>query len=102
MLTMFTALEARATAYLITPEDYSIYQHIEIRIEDTVRHGGTHMLYGGQFNSHIIDALRALGYEVTILQYEGKQRMIRIDWTHIMCPDNLVCPKELHNSGGNR
>lgn len=36
MLTMFTALEARATAYLETPEDYSLYQHIEIRILDSV------------------------------------------------------------------
>ena len=95
MLTMFTALEARATAYLISPEDYSIYQHIEIRIADTVQHGGTHILYGGAFNTRVIDALRALGYEVTILQYEGKQQMIRIDWTNIMCPDSLVCPKEI-------
>lgn len=95
MLTMFTALEARATAYLVSPEDYSIYQHIEIRIADSVQHGGTTVLYGGKITHGVIDALRALGYEVTRLQYEGKQEMIRIDWSNIMCPDSLVCPKEV-------
>lgn len=95
MLTMFTALEARATAYLVSSEDYSLYQHIEIRILDSVQHGGTHILYGGKITHNVIDALRALGYEVTHLQYEGKEAMIRIDWSHIMCPDSLVCPKEI-------
>jgi hypothetical protein len=33
---MFTAIEALATAYLVSPEDYSKYQHIEIRIIDAV------------------------------------------------------------------
>ena len=95
MLTMFTALEARATAYLVSPEDYSIYQHIEVRIIDSVQHGGTSVLYGGKITHPVIDALRALGYEVTHLQYEGKDEMIRIDWSRIMCPDSLVCPKEI-------
>lgn len=95
MLTMFTALEARATAYLESPEDYSLYQHIEIRILDSVQHGGTHIIYAGKFNNRIIDALRALGYEVTRLQYEDKEAMLRIDWSNIMCPDSLVCPKEV-------
>jgi len=67
MLTMFTALEARATAYLVSSEDYSLYQHIEIRILDSVQHGGTHILYGGKITHNVIDALRALGYEVTHL-----------------------------------
>lgn len=98
MLTMFTALEARATAYLLSPEDYSLYQHIEIRILDSVQHGGTHLLYAGKITHGVIDALRALGYEVTRLQYEGKDTMIRIDWSHIMCPDSLVCPKEKNNA----
>ena len=93
MLSMFSALEARATAYLITAEDFSLYQHIEIRILDSVQHGGTHILYAGKINNHVIDALRALGYEVTRLQYDNKEAMIRIDWTNIMCPDSLVCPK---------
>ena len=96
MLTMFTALEARATAYLKTPEDYSLYQHIEIRILDSVQHGGTHILYSGEITHPVIDALRSLGYEVTRLQYEGKEAMIRIEWTHIMCPDHLICPKQVN------
>ena len=99
MLTMFTALEARATAFLVTPEDYSLYQHIEIRILDSVQHGGTHILYGGKITHNVIDALRALGYEITHLQYEGKEKMVRIEWTHIMCPDSLVCPKEVKKGG---
>jgi len=36
MLSMFSAPEARAIAYLITAEDFSLYQHIEIRILDSV------------------------------------------------------------------
>jgi len=86
MLTMFTALEARATSYLINKEDYSIYLHIEQRILDSVQHGGTSILYGGTITHNVVDALRALGYEVTHLQYEGKERMVRIDWTNITCP----------------
>jgi hypothetical protein len=93
---MFTALEARATSYLVSPEDYSLYQHIEIRILDSVQHGGTHMLYAGPITHNVEEALRALGYEITHLQYEGEQRMIRIDWTNIMCPDSLICPKEVN------
>lgn len=97
MLTLFTALEARAISYLISPADYSIYTHIEVRILDSVQHGATHLIYAGEFNNHIIDALRALGYEVTRLQYEDKSEMLRVDWTNIMCPDSLVCPKEVKN-----
>lgn len=93
MLTMFTALEARATAYLLSPEDYSLYQHIEIRVLDSVQHGGTHLLYAGKITHGVIDALRTLGYEVTRLQYEGKQEMIRISWNNIICPFNAQCPK---------
>jgi len=36
MLTLFTALEARAISYLIDPIDWSIFTHIEIRILDSV------------------------------------------------------------------
>ena len=96
---MFTALEARATAYLVSPEDFSLYQHIEVRILDSVQHGGTHLLYAGKLTEGVSKALRALGYEVTYLQYEGQQRMIRIDWTNIMCPDSLICPKEVGGLG---
>ena len=98
MLTLFTALEARAISYLIDPEDQSLYTHIEIRILDSVQHGGTHLLYAGKINNHVIDALRALGYDVTYLQYDGKEAMVRIDWTNIRCPDSLVCPKEINKS----
>ena len=95
MLTCLTALEARAISYLETPEDWSLYSHIEVRIFDTIQHGKTTVLYAGKFNINVINALRALGYAVTILQYEGKEKMLRIDWTNIMCPDSLVCPKEV-------
>lgn len=95
MMTLFTALEARAISYLENPIDWSIYTHIEVRILDSVQHGGTHLLYAGEINNHVVDALRALGYDVTFLEYEGKPRMIRIDWTNIRCPDSLVCPKEI-------
>ena len=96
MLNMFSALEARATAYLVTPEDYSLYQHIEIRILDSVQHGGTHLLYAGKITHNVVEALRALGYEVTILQYaDTDNSLTRIDWTNIMCPDSLICPKEV-------
>lgn len=94
MMTLFTALEARAISYLIDPVDWSIYTHIEVRILDSVQHGGTNFIYAGKINSHVIDALRALGYEVTLLQYEGKEAMIRIDWSHIICPINKIYPKE--------
>ena len=90
MLTMFTALEARATSYLTGPEDYSIFLHIEQRILDSVQYGSTSILYGGKITHNVIDALRALGYIVTHLQYEGKERMIRIDWTNIACPEGVI------------
>lgn len=98
MMTLFTALEARAISYLKDPIDWSLYTHIEVRILDTVQHGGTHLLYAGEINNRVMDALRALGYDVTYLEYEGKQRMVRIDWTNIRCPDSLVCPKEVGGS----
>lgn len=98
MLTLFTALEARAISYLVDPVDYSLYTHIEVRILDSVQHGGTHLLYAGEINNHVVDALRALGYDVTYLEYAGQQRMVRIDWTNIRCPDSLVCPKEIRKN----
>lgn len=102
MLTMFTALEARASSYLTTAEDHSLYLHIEQRILDAVQYGGTSVLYGGEITHNVVDALRALGYAVTHLQYEGKERMVRIDWTNIMCPDSLLCPKGgYHDKTGN-
>jgi hypothetical protein len=95
MMTLFTALEARAISYLKDPIDWSLYTHIEVRILDSVQHGGTHIIYAGEINNHVIDALRALGYDIVRLEYEGKEKMIQIDWTNIRCPDRLICPKEV-------
>ena len=93
MLSCLTALEARAISFLITPEDWSLYTHIEVRIIDCMQHGGTSIIYGGEFNNHVIDALRALGYEVIRLQYENKNTMLRIDWSSVKCPaQNENCP----------
>lgn len=99
MLTLFTALEARAISYLKDPVDWSLYTHIEVRILDSVQHGGTHLLYAGEITNNVIDALRALGYDVVRLEYEGKEKMVRIDWTNIRCPDHLICPKEVRTHG---
>jgi len=95
MMTLFTALEARAISYLVDPIDWSLYTHIEVRILDSVQHGGTHLLYAGQINGHVVSALRALGYDITPLTFNGEEAMTRIDWTNIKCPDHLVCPKEV-------
>ena len=83
MIGCLTAREARAVAHLLYPEDWSIYTHIEIRILDSIQNGGTSIIYAGNFNTRVIDALRALGYTVTCLEYEGKQKMIRIEWSDI-------------------
>lgn len=77
---MLTAHEALATAHLITPQDFSIHKHIEIRIWDAIQNGGTQIVYAGEITTNVIDALRALGYTVTMLSYEGKERMIRVSW----------------------
>ena len=89
------ALRANAEEFQKTYlEDNNVF--FEIRITDSVQHGGTHILYAGEINNHVIEALRALGYDVTSLTYDGEQKMIRIDWTNIRCPDSLVCPKEVN------
>ena len=77
---MLTAHEALAIAHLITPQDFSIHKHIEIRIWDAIQNGGTQIVYAGEITTNVIDALRALGYTVTMLSYEGKERMIRVSW----------------------
>lgn len=80
---MLTASEAAAVAHLLTPDDYSIHKHIEIRIWDAIQHGGKHIIYAGKITTNVIDALRCLGYIVTILQYEGKDTMIRVSWEDV-------------------
>ena len=77
---MLTAHEALAIAHLITPKDFSIHKHIEIRIWDAIQNGGKQIVYAGEITTNVIDALRALGYTVTMLSYEGKERMIRVSW----------------------
>ena len=83
MLTCLTAREARAIAHLLTPEDWSIYSHIEVRIIDSIQNGGTNIIYAGEITTNVIKALRSLGYTLTILQNENKNRMIRISWEEI-------------------
>lgn len=80
---MLTAHEAAAIAHLLTPQDFSIHKHIEVRIWDCIQNGGKSIIYAGEITSNVIAALRALGYIVTILQYEGKDTMIRISWEDI-------------------
>ena len=80
---MLTAHEAAAIAFLLTPKDFSIHKHIEVRIWDSIQHGGKSIIYAGEVTTNVIDALRALGYTVTILQYEGKDTMLRISWEDI-------------------
>lgn len=80
---MLTAHEAAAVAHLLTPQDFSIHKHIEVRIWDSIQHGGKSIIYAGEVTANVIDALRALGYKVTILQYENKDTMIRISWEDI-------------------
>ena len=77
---MLTAVEARAIANLITPQDYSIHKHIEIRIWDSIQNGGTNIIYAGDMTDNVIKAFEALGYEVTAMQYEDKVKMYKISW----------------------
>lgn len=79
MLNMFSAREARAIAYLITPRDFSLYQHIEIRILDSVQHGGTNILYTGEMTENVLNALDALGYTYMRLEYDDEVAY-RITW----------------------
>ena len=76
---MLTAAEARAYAYLKTPKEFSIHKHIEIRIWDAIQNGGTYILYANDFSSGVINALRAIGYTVTIIEHEDT-KFLRISW----------------------
>ena len=81
MLNMFSASEARATAYLLSAEDYSFYQHLEIRILDSVQHGGTYIIYTGEIPLNVLDALDALGYIYVRLEHDDEVAY-RITWAH--------------------
>lgn len=79
-INLLTAAEARAIANLITPQDYSIHKHIEIRIWDSIQNGGTNIIYAGDMTDNVIKAFKALGYEVTAMQYEDEVKMYKISW----------------------
>ena len=79
---MLTAREALAVASLLTPSDFSIHKHIEVRIWDSIQHGGKSILYAGEFPENVAQALNALGYTLTYLQHEDKQ-VVQISWDKI-------------------
>lgn len=92
MLSMLTALEARAIAYLITPEDYSLFKHLEVRIADSVQYGGTSIMYAGEISQAVMNAFKVLGYNVTIMRLKDTNVMVRISWEKLMCPQrDLSC-----------
>lgn len=73
---MLTAREASAISYLLTPKDFSLHKHIEVRIWDSIQHGGKFIIYAGECTQNVIDALRALGYQVQNID----EKTIRISW----------------------
>ena len=73
---MLTASEARATAALLTPTDFSLHKHIEVRIWDSIQHGGTFIIYAGEITENVITALQALGYKVMRID----DSTVRISW----------------------
>lgn len=79
---MLTAREALAVASLLTPNDFSIHKHIEVRIWDSIQHGGKSILYAGEFPDNVARAFLALGYTVTYLEYEDKQ-LVQISWDKV-------------------
>lgn len=83
---MLTAREACAVSHLLTPKDFSLHKHIEVRIWDSIQNGGKSILYAGEITDNVIEALRALGYRVTALSYEEKDIMYRISWSAVPTP----------------
>lgn len=77
---MLTAREACAVSHLLTPTDFSIHKHIEVRIWDSIQHGGKSIIYAGELTNNVVNALYALGYIVTDLKTEDGTSMIRIEW----------------------
>ena len=64
---MLTAREAAAVSYLITHDDFAIHKRIEVRIWDSIQNGGKSIIYAGEITTNVINALRSLGYIVTVL-----------------------------------
>ena len=76
---MLTAREACAVSYLLTPKDFSLHKHIEVRIWDSIQHGGEFIIYAGEMTDNVEKALRALGYTCSKIKYED-EIMYRISW----------------------
>ena len=76
---MLTAREALAIASLLTPEEFSLHKHLEVRIWDSIRIGGKHIIYAGEFPDNVARAFLALGYTITYLEHEDKQ-LVQISW----------------------
>lgn len=76
---MLTGCEAAAISYLLTPKDFSLHKHIEVRIWDSIQHGGTHIIYAGELTDNVVKALEALGY--TVIKMVSKEKtMVKICW----------------------
>ena len=84
---MLTAREACAVSHLLTPKDFSLHKHIEVRIWDSIQNGGKSILYAGEITDNVIEALHALGYRVTPIQdKDGGVIMHRIGWAAVPIP----------------
>lgn len=81
---MLTAHEAAAIAHLLTPKDYSLEKRIEIRIWDSIQNGGNQIIYAGEMTDNVIAALRALGYIVIPMVYEGEIKSYKIKWEDVL------------------
>lgn len=80
---MLTAREAAAVAHLLTPKDFSLHKHIEVRIWDSIQHGGKSITYAGEITDNVINALQSLGYTVIPMKYEDEIKMYKISWEDI-------------------
>lgn len=79
---MLTAREAKAVALLLTPKDFSIQKHIEVRIWDSIQHGGESIIYAGEITENVVKAMEALGYTMIRLEHDDEY-MYRISWERV-------------------
>ena len=82
---MLTAREACAVSHLLTPKDFSLHKHIEVRIWDSIQNGGKSIVYAGEITDNVINALRALGFRVTPMKHED-ETLYRIGWAAVPVP----------------
>lgn len=80
---MLTAHEAAAIAHLLTPKDFSIQKRLEIRIWDSIQNGGKQIIYAGEMTENVVAAMRALGYTVIPMTFEGEVKSYKIKWEDI-------------------